>query len=72
MRVLEQGGAFVQCIKYGLSLRGIDTGPPRKPLQPLNKDARRELEEVIRTMNRTLAVITGGGSGSGPEQGAQG
>lgn len=37
MRVLEQGGKFVQCIKHGLTLRGIDAGPPRKPMQPLTK-----------------------------------
>ena len=60
MRVLEQGGKFVQCIKYGLTLRGIDAGPPRKPLQPLNKDDKRELAEVIRTMNASIAKITGG------------
>jgi 4-hydroxy-tetrahydrodipicolinate synthase len=59
MRVLEQGGKFVQCIKHGLTLRGIDAGPPRKPLQPLNKDDRRELEDVIRTMNITIAAIEG-------------
>ena len=59
MRVLEQGGKFVQCIKHGLSTRGIDAGPPRKPLQPLNKDDKRELEEVIRTMNTAIAAITG-------------
>jgi len=59
MRVLEQGGKFVQCIKYGLSLRGIDAGPPRKPLQPLNRDDKRELAEVIRTMNTAIASITG-------------
>ena len=59
MRVLEQGGKFVQCIKHGLSTRGIDAGPPRKPLQPLNKDDRRELEEVIRTMNTAIAAIEG-------------
>ena len=57
MRVLEQGGKFVQCIKHGLTLRGIDTGPPRKPLQPLNKDDKRELAEVIRTMNATIQRI---------------
>ena len=51
MRVLEQGGKFVQCIKHGLTLRGIDAGPPRKPLQPLNKDEESELAQVIRTMN---------------------
>jgi len=59
MRVLEQGGKFVQCIKYGLTLRGIDAGPPRRPLQPLNKDDKRELAEVIRTMNTTLSNIEG-------------
>ncbi len=59
MRVLEQGGAFIQCIKHGLSLRGIAAGPPRKPLQPLNKDDRRALEQVIRTLDTTLAAIEG-------------
>ena len=59
MRVLEQGGKFVQCIKYGLTLLGIDAGPPRKPLQPLNKDDKRTLEEVVRTMNKTISSITG-------------
>ena len=57
MRVLEQGGKFVQCIKHGLTMRGIDAGPPRRPLQPLNKDDKRELEEVIRTMNKTIEAI---------------
>ncbi|MEM9148531.1 MAG: dihydrodipicolinate synthase family protein [Pseudomonadota bacterium] len=59
MRVLEQGGAFIQCIKHGLTLRGIPAGPPRRPLQPLNKDDRRALEEVIRTMTTTIAAIEG-------------
>lgn len=60
MRVLEQGGKFVQCIKHGLTMRGIDAGPPRRPLQPLNKDDKRELEEVIRTMNKTIEAIERG------------
>ena len=60
MRVLEQGGKFVQCIKYGLTLRGIQAGPPRRPLQPLNKDDKRELAEVIRTMNTTIDTIIAG------------
>ncbi len=54
MRVLEQGGKFVQCIKHGLALRGINAGPPRKPLQPLNKDEKRKLTEVIRIMNAAI------------------
>ena len=59
MSVLEQGGKFIQCIKHGLTLRGIDAGPPRRPLQPLNKDDKRALAEVIRTMNTTISQITG-------------
>lgn len=62
MRVLEQGGKFIQAIKHGLTLRGIDCGPPRRPLQPLNKDEKRELEEVIRTMDAAIAAILGDAS----------
>ncbi len=57
MRMLEQGGKFVQCIKYGVTLRGIDTGPPRKPLQRLNKDEKRQLANVVKTMNITIQHI---------------
>ena len=57
MRVLEQGGKFVQCIKYGVTLNGIDCGPPRLPLQPLNEDDKSKLAEVIRAMNAELSVI---------------
>lgn len=57
MRVLEQGGKFVQCIKHGVTLRGIDAGPPRRPLQPLNKDDKRQLTEVIRTLDTAIKTI---------------
>ena len=54
MRVLEQGGKFVQCIKHGLSTRSLPSGPPRKPLQPLSKDEQGSLERVIHEMNNTF------------------
>jgi len=57
MRVLEQGGKFIQCIKHGVTLRGIPAGPPRRPLQPLNKDDRRALEEVVATLDTVVAAI---------------
>ncbi len=57
MRVLEQGGKFIQCVKHGMSLRNLPAGPPRKPLRPLNKDDKRSLEQVIRVMNTTFAEI---------------
>ena len=59
IRALGQCGKFVQCIKYGLTIRGIDAGPPRKPLQPLNEDDKRTLGEVVRTMDKTISAITG-------------
>ena len=57
MHVLEQGGKFVQCIKFGLTLRGISAGPPRKPLYPLNKEEKRVLAEVIKTMNKSISGL---------------
>jgi len=57
MRVLEQGGKFVQCIKHGVTFAGIDTGPMRPPLKALNKDDKRELEQVIRVLKTTIATI---------------
>jgi len=58
MRVLEQGGKFVQCIKHGVTYGGINTGPMRPPLKALNKDDKRELEQVIRVLKTTIATIT--------------
>ncbi|WP_299691969.1 dihydrodipicolinate synthase family protein [uncultured Tateyamaria sp.] len=57
MRVLEQGGKFVQCIKYGVTVQGIDTGAIRPPLKSLNKDDKRSLEQVIRVLQTTIARI---------------
>ena len=60
MAVLEQGGKFVQCVKHAMSARGLPAGPPRRPLQPLNKDDERSLEQVIGVMNTTFADIKEG------------
>ncbi len=57
MRVLEQGGKFVQCIKFGCEMNGIKAGPPRSPLRPLNKDDKRQLEQVVQVLKRTIAEI---------------
>ena len=57
MQALEQGGKFVQSIKYGVSMRGLRSGPPRPPLQPLNKDDKRVLEQVVSVMNSTIDNI---------------
>ncbi len=57
MRVLEQGGKFVQSIKYGVTHQGIDTGAIRPPLKALNKDDKRALDQVIRVLKTTIAQI---------------
>ena len=57
MRVLEQGGKFIQCIEHGVTVAGIDTGPMRLPLKGLNKEDKRALEQVIRVLKTTNADI---------------
>lgn len=57
MQELEQGGKFIQSIKYGVDLCGISAGVPRLPLKPLNKDEKRSLEQIITTMKTTIAQI---------------
>lgn len=60
MRVLEQGGKFIQCIKHGVEVSGISAGPMRPPLKGLNKEEKRELEQVIRTLKTSVAAIVQG------------
>ncbi len=57
MRILEQGGKFIQCVKHGVTMNGIDTGQMRPPLKGLNKDDKRALEQVIRVVKRTISEI---------------
>ncbi|WP_419523710.1 dihydrodipicolinate synthase family protein [Lentibacter algarum] len=57
MRVLEQGGKFIQAVKHGCEMAGKYAGPPRPPLHGLNKDDKRQLEQVVRVLKRTVAQI---------------
>ena len=57
MRVLEQGGKFIQTIKYGVELGGRLAGPPMPPLRPLNKDDKRQLEQVVGVLKTSIARI---------------
>lgn len=60
MRVLEQGGKFIQCVKHGVEVSGLRAGPMRPPLKGLNKDEKRALEQVIDTLKTTVKAITEG------------
>ncbi|MEL7137741.1 MAG: dihydrodipicolinate synthase family protein [Pseudomonadota bacterium] len=57
MRVLEQGGKFVQCIRHGMALRGLPIGPVRRPLRDLDKEEKRMLAETVAIMDRAIAAI---------------
>lgn len=57
MRVLEQGGKFIQCVKHGVEIAGGRAGQPRAPLKGLNKDDKRQLEQVVRVLKTTIAGI---------------
>jgi len=59
MRTLEQGGKLIQFVKHACELQGLPAGTVRRPLRPLFKSEKRELEMVLRTLKYTMARITG-------------
>lgn len=57
MRVLEQGGKFIQSVKYGVTLDGRFAGEVRKPLRGLNKDEKRAMAQVVKTLKTAISAI---------------
>ncbi len=57
MRVLEQGGKFIQSVKYGVTLDGRFAGEVRKPLRGLNKDEKRAMTQVVKTLKTAISAI---------------
>ncbi len=57
MHVLEQGGKFVQNIKFGVTLNGINAGPMRPPLKGLTHEEKRALQQVVSVIRTTVATI---------------
>lgn len=53
-------GKFVQSIKHGCELVGLNPGPVRAPLRPLNSEEKRTLQTVVATLKLTVAQITSG------------
>lgn len=53
-------GKFVPTIKFGCELSGLDVGPPRAPLRPLNHEQKRSFQTVVTNLKRTVAQITSG------------
>ena len=57
MTVLERGGKFAQCVKYGCELDGLPAGTVRLPLRPMQKELKRQLREAIQTARATIKRI---------------
>ena len=57
MRILEQGGKFVQSVKYIAASQGLPAGAVREPLRPLRKEQKREIEQALRTLKAEMAQI---------------
>ena len=58
MTVLERGGKFVQCVKYGCELDGLPAGDTvRLPLRPMKKELKRKLRDALLTARTTIANV---------------
>ena len=58
MALLEGGGKFVQCIKFGCELGGLAVGDVRPPLRPLNHEEKRGMQTVVANLKRTISQLT--------------
>ena len=60
MQILEQGGKFIQSVKYGCKLKGIPTGEVRRPLRILRKEKElmRTLKEVIGRVEKNVELAS--------------
>jgi 4-hydroxy-tetrahydrodipicolinate synthase len=54
LNCLEKGGKFLQSVKYACELKGRPGGPVRPPMQPMKKELKREVFQIIRTAESTL------------------
>jgi 4-hydroxy-tetrahydrodipicolinate synthase len=56
MNFLDEG-KFVQKIKHGCELAGLEAGTPRLPLLPLDPEEERELETIVAALKRDVAAV---------------
>lgn len=52
MGILEQGGKLIQAVKHACKVKGLPSGPVRKPLQALSDQEEAELESVLQQLAR--------------------
>jgi 4-hydroxy-tetrahydrodipicolinate synthase len=57
MTVLERGGKFAQCVKYGCEMDGLPAGTVRLPLRPIKKELKRQMRDAVLTARKTIKGI---------------
>jgi 4-hydroxy-tetrahydrodipicolinate synthase len=57
MELLEQSGKFVQCVKLGAKLQGVDGGPVRLPMMELDAPMAADVKAVIEKAAAKLEQI---------------
>lgn len=58
MSVLEQGGKFIQSVKYGVTLGGRFSGEVRRPLLGLNDSERLVMADVVAELKENVQMIS--------------
>ena len=57
MGVLEQGGKFLQCVKYGCELQGRPSGVVRPPLLPMDDALKQEMADIVANTRAAVKLI---------------
>jgi len=57
MHVLEQGGSFLQCVKYACELQGRPSGIVRPPLRPMGAELKEEIGQIFDTAREDVQTI---------------
>ncbi|MEX2649360.1 MAG: dihydrodipicolinate synthase family protein [Alphaproteobacteria bacterium] len=50
--LLENGGKYIQYVKYGCELAGVPVGDPRRPLQPLSHDEKSRFRALYESVKQ--------------------
>jgi 4-hydroxy-tetrahydrodipicolinate synthase len=57
MKALEQGGKFLQCVKFGCEQQGRPGGSVRPPLMPMDELLKQEMTRIIKNTRNSLNSI---------------
>ena len=57
MKTLEQGGKFLQCVKFGCEIQGRPGGNVRLPLLPMDESLKQEMISIIKKTRQSLNSI---------------